>query len=245
MTTKRQAPPVLDLTLTELCQQIDAHLGRETGVEAAVTAYRRFSDEASALDNKGKYMTALVEGISAHLDAAKTPPMIGRARIERIPAKTYKTHRLTSESVKKTDYGLWVASAVEEVRLAVKTDIELVAPPVGTRFFSTQAAWRAWEAAKERRRFCEQRRDAARDTLRAVFAEAAETWGGEALLTSDGWRLGWSSGQRFSASRCAEIAAQRGIDLDPMKVVSTSTRSATFKLIEPDEFDEVDEIDGD
>ncbi len=245
MTTKKQPDEPLDLTLHELCEQIDAHLGRATGIEEAVTAYRRFSDEAAALDNKDAFLTSLNEGLAAHLDAAKTPPMIGRARIERVPAKTYKTHRLSSELVKKTDYRLWVASGVEEVRLAVKTSIELVAPPAGTRFFSTQAAWRAREAALDRRRFCEQRRDAARDVLRAVFAEAAATWGGEALRTSDGWRLGWSSGARFSATRCSEIAKQRSIDLDPMKVWSTATRSVTFRLVEPDEFDEIDEIDGD
>ena len=241
-TTKTKKPETLDLTLGQLCGQIDAYLGRDTGVHEAVNDYRRFSDEAAGLDSKGAFMSGLVEGISVHLDRAQSVPMIGARRIERVEASEQRQHRVSSEAVKQQDYGLWTDSGVVGTTLNVKTSIELVAVPdgSGTRFFTIQAAWLAWEKAKERRRFCERQRDAARDVLRDVFAEAAATWDGATLITSDGWRLGWSSASRFNAGRCIALAEERGVDLDPMRRWTVVQRGVSFRLVDPDETDETD-----
>ena len=229
-TTKKSKAVAVPETLSQFCRAVDAHLGRQTGAAEAVRAYRHFSDVAAAHATGGAHRQAIRAALSRAV--ARGPVSIGGRPLQRYVTGGGELRVLRSAAVKANNPQLWLDSRVSRMRLSL-TAPERLELRLGENYRSAPAAWKALEASQAAASEAKREIDAARKVLVAAFTEAGSYWTGGAVLTSDGWQLGYGNSEAFSAPRCRELIVARGLDVADYETVETAPETIRFRLVAP------------
>lgn len=122
--------------------------------------------------------------------------------------------RLTSEAVRRASPALWEASRAQTVLLSISRPGEkpMVAPALVNGGVDVLIRTLRNEAALIRE--AKQLEADGRDRARAVMLDVAErsAWGGDRLVTTDGWAIGYGSNRVFNAALAATLAVEHGVD---------------------------------
>lgn len=226
----------LDVDLAGVAARFDEWIGRPSGIAIAVPKYRTNRDRVGALEGKAR-KAAIRTACEKAL--ARGSYHDGRRRIERVsrPDRTFK--RLTSEAVRQAAPALWEASRAVQVRLAIKAPqparplpvIRAVSTDVLISELAREHDWLTAAKAAE---------TASREAVMAVFTEVeqATDWRGELLATTDGWTIGYTSGEMFSAKLAAQLAPQFDVDVEAIKVEVITRGSTFYRIVDLDSGDD-------
>jgi len=242
---KDRTPEPIPITLAELEENLDAHFSRETRFAQHVRDYRKFADRAAVLDSRGEYRLAITQKMDRFIETGQG--VIAGQRIVKQRRGASEAASLPSAAVKKRYPRLWEAARVPTGYLQISRGGEdngapaLVVPPMA----SARQVWAAYEQAKSMLTEANRVKDAAKDQLHAIIAAMPEDWpDGWPKLTTDGWIVGRREELRFNQARCVELAEAQGIDLEPVRIFAPRAGRTVYALVDPDESDELDEIDG-
>ncbi|QHB37801.1 hypothetical protein I5G63_gp060 [Mycobacterium phage Imvubu] len=222
------AVEIMDETLEEFAAQMDAHLGRTTGVAEAVKNWRKHTDEANALASRGPYRQAIHDKLDAYI-AADSAAVEGQPLGHRRVGGGTRTV-LRSAAVSKAHPELWAAARPVMRIMAVKH--HLAVPPTlrVPRMRTAAEAWAALKLAQTRATKAKAAANEARELFLAAVDECADVWDGSARLTADGWTVGVTEQQRFSEAVCRQLAQQRGIDLSAVEEETHSDGRLVYAL---------------
>jgi hypothetical protein len=238
---KRQNAPVtlMEETLAEFAEQMDAHLGRATGFADAARDWRKYTDEANVLAPRGQYRTAIADRLDRFIGTDQAVVQGKPLQHRWVGGGTRRV--LRSAAVSRANPELWEASRPTMRIMAVKHHLAL--PPVLAvpRMRTPAEAWEALRIAQTRATSARQAAADARAVFMAAVDDCADVWDGSRRVTADGWTVGVDPSQRFNEAVCRKLAEQRGIDLTPLEEETHSDGRLVYAVGEVI----VDEFDGD
>lgn len=246
--SKTAAKNEITETLAEFCDQVDAHLGRRTGLEEAVREYRASSDRLSCVGSGTEYRKKLNRMMAAAMGDADEVVVLGERVARRVSAPRVVV-KVSSAAAKKGNPELWDRARVVRPRLNIVGDRTWTVQLPG---FVPGAVDQVWDEINRRRAEAAAYTaavDEARETINATLDACATVWDGTAVWTADGWKFGRTMTATYTESRFKELCEERGVRwrnfAEAVELPGREWFVSRGNADEDWESDEVDEIDGD